>query len=177
MLNWKFCADDVLMHCPPHLLAYLHFLRKTAGVEGMRIFPIFVLLERQERGFFFNFHHRPSLKIPAANKIWPGEYNWLCFSITIRKAKFIFTPKIAEIFSMFKCYISVGLNLAYHLRAEEIGLITKPVRFILPALGRRAKTVKRRWKNKWKLKRAMKGFIQTFYVRLKAAVKTKYWTN
>ena len=133
MLNWKFCADDVLMHCPPHLLAYLHFRRKTAGVEGMRLFPIFVLLERQERGLFFNFHHRSSLKIPAENKIRPSEYNWLC--ITLRKAQYIFPPKIAEIFSKNKCYISVQLSLAYHLRAKEIGLITKPVRFILPALA------------------------------------------
>ena len=108
MLNWKFCADDVLMHCLPHLLAYLHFRRNTAGVEGMRLFPIFVLLERQERGFFFNFHHWPSLNMPETKS---GQVNTIgcALALVYWKAQFIFTPKIAEIFSMFNCYISVGL--------------------------------------------------------------------
>ena len=57
---------------PPHLLAYLHFRRKTAGAEGMRLFPIFVLLKRQERGFFFNFHHWPSLNMPETKS---GQVN------------------------------------------------------------------------------------------------------
>ena len=123
---------DALPTAPPRLFT---FSQENSGSGGNASFPNFCTFKRQEREFFFNFHHWPSLKFPAGNKIRPSEYNWLCFSITIRKAKFIFTPKIAEIFSMFKCYISVELNLAYHIGAKEIGLVTKPVRFILPSVG------------------------------------------
>ena len=80
---------DALPTAPPRLFT---FSQENSGSGGNASFPNFCTFRKAREGFFVQFSSLAKSK-DAGNKIWPGEYNRLCFSITPRKNQFIFTLK------------------------------------------------------------------------------------